>query len=221
MAIPKLKRDKNHLYTVEEYLKIDRASQERYEYYDGEIRLMAGETDWHGIISVNLTIELGNQLKRKNCQVRSKVAKVKSGGFNLETKSKRGIFSYPDVLVICGKVEYHDKNKDIILNPKVIIEVLSDSTEYFDRHKKFARYRMFNPTLTDYILVSQELPEIEHFIRQADGGWQYYHYLGLDESFTIESIECTLNLLEIYDRIEFPKEVFDFIEEVRDKQNSH
>lgn len=215
MAIPKLKRDKNHLYKVEEYLKIDRASQERYEYYDGEIRLMAGESDWHGIISVNLTSELHFQLKKKNCQVRSKDAKVKSGGFKLDTKSKRGVFSYPDLVVVCGKVEYHDENKDIILNPKVIIEVLSDSTEYFDRHKKFTRYRMFNQTLTDYILVSQDLPEVEHYIRQTDESWKVYNYLGLDEVFTIESIECTLNLLEIYDRIEFPKKVFDFIEEVR------
>ena len=215
MAIPKLKRDKNHLYTVEEYLKIDRASQERYEYYDGEIRLMAGESDWHGIITVNITSELHSQFKGKGCQARSKDAKVKSGGFNLDTKSKRGIFSYPDVVVICGKVEYHDKIKDIILNPKVIIEVLSDSTEVFDRNNKFTRYKLFNPTLTDYILVSQDKPQVEHFIRQDDESWKVYNYLGLDQSFTIESIECTLNLLEIYDRIEFPKEVFDFIEEIR------
>src|SRR5688500_2136765 len=113
MSIPKLKRDKKHLYTVEEYLAIDRASQERYEYVDGEIRLMAGESDAHGIISVNLTSELHQQMKGKNCQVRSKDAKVQTGGFQLDTKSKKGIFSYPDLIVVCGKVEYHDKNKDI------------------------------------------------------------------------------------------------------------
>ena len=215
MAIPKLKRDKNHLYTVEEYLKIDRASQERYEYYDGEIRLMAGESDKHGDISVNLTAELRFQLKGKNCRVRAKDSKIQTGGFNLDTKSKKGVFSYPDLVVVCGKVEYHDKNKDIILNPKAIIEVLSDSTEVFDRNNKFTRYKLFNPTLTDYILVSQDKPQVEHFIRQDDGSWKVFFYLGLDQSFTIDSIECTLDLLEIYDRIEFPKEVFDFIEEVR------
>lgn len=215
MAIPKLKRDKKYLYTVEEYLAIDRASQERYEYYDGEIRLMAGESDWHGIISVNLTSELHFQLKGKNCQVRSKDAKVQTGGFRLDTKSKKGIFSYPDLIVVCGNVEYHDKHQDIILNPKLIIEVLSDSTEMFDRQKKFSRYRMFNSTLTDYILVAQDFPIVEHFTRQDDGSWKVNTYIGLDQNFAIESIECNLNLMEIYDRIEFPKEVFDELKEIR------
>jgi Uma2 family endonuclease len=215
MPIPKLKRDKKHLYTVEEYLAIDRASAERYEYYDGEIRLMAGESDWHGIISVNLTSELHSQLKGKNCQVRAKDAKVKTGGFKLDTKSKKGVFAYPDIIVVCGKVEYHDKHQDIILNPKIIIEVLSDSTEVFDRNNKFMRYKMFNPTLSDYILVSQDKPMVEHFIRQDDESWKVYIHIGLDQVFTIESIECTLNLLEIYDRIEFPQKVFDFIAEIR------
>ncbi|MBX7169439.1 MAG: Uma2 family endonuclease [Pyrinomonadaceae bacterium] len=215
MPIPKLRRDKNHLYTIEEYLKIDRASQERYEYYDGEIRLMAGESGNHGDISVNISSELRFQLKGKNCRVRSKDSKIQTGGLNLDTKSKKGVFSYPDIVVICGKVEYHDKVQDIVLNPKVIIEVLSDSTEVYDRNNKFTRYKLFNPTLTDYILVSQDKPQVEHFIRQDDGGWKVFFYLGLDQSFTIEYIECTLNLVEIYDRIEFPKEAFEFIEEVR------
>lgn len=215
MAIPKLKRDKNYLYTIEEYLAIDRNSQERYEYFDGEIRLMAGESDKHGIISVNVSSELHNQLKGKPCQVRAKDAKIQTGGFNLDTKSKKGVFSYPDILVVCGEVEYHDKNKDIITNPKVIIEVLSDSTEIYDRNYKFTRYKMFNPTLTDYILVSQDRPQVEHFIRQDDSSWKMFTYIGLDQVFTVESIECTLKLSEIYDRIEFSKEVFEFIKEIR------
>ncbi|NJM54486.1 MAG: Uma2 family endonuclease [Blastocatellia bacterium] len=90
------------------------------------------------------------------------------------TKSKKGVFSYPDLVVVCGKVEYHDKNKDIILNPKAIIEVLSDSIEVFDRNNKFTRYKLFNPTLTDYILVSQDKPQVEHFIRQDDGSWKVF-----------------------------------------------
>jgi hypothetical protein len=92
---------------------------------------------------------------------------------------------------------------------------LSDSTEVFDRNNKFMRYKMFNPTLSDYILVSQDKPMVEHFIRQDDESWKVYIHIGLDQVFTIESIECTLNLLEIYDRIEFPQKVFDFIAEIR------
>ncbi len=215
MAIPKLKRDKKYLYTVEEYLAIERASEERYEYYDGEIRLMAGESDEHGDITVSLTAELANQLKGKNCRVRTKDAKIKSGGFKLETNSKKGMFSYPDLVVICGDVEYHDKKTDIILNPKVIIEVLSDSTADYDRNKKFTRYKMFNQTLTDYLLVSQDLPQVEHFIRQEDSSWKMFTYLGLDCICRIDSIESELKLSEIYDRIQFSKKVFDFIDELK------
>lgn len=215
MAIPKLKRDKNYLYTIEEYLAIDRNSQECYEYFDGKIRLMAGESDKHGDISVNLIAELRFHLKGKDCRVRAKDAKIQTGGFNLDTKSKKGVFSYPDILVVCGKVEYHDKNNDIITNPKVIIEVLSDSTEVYDRHIKFTRYRMFNSTLTDYILVSQDKPVVEHYTRENDGSWKLVFYMGLDKSFKINSIECTLKLSEIYDRIEFSKEIIEFIEEIQ------
>jgi Uma2 family endonuclease len=215
MAIPKLKRDKNYLYTVEEYLKFERASEERYSYFDGEISLMAGESDRHGEISVNLTGEIRSQLKGKKCRVRSKDAKIQTGGFKLDTKSKKGVFSYPDLLVVCGEVEYHDKHQDIILNPKVIIEVLSDTTELFDRSVKFTRYKMFNPTLNDYILVSQDKPMVEHFIRQDDKSWKVFTYLGLEETFKIESIECELKLSEIYDRVSFKKDVFDMIDEIK------
>jgi Uma2 family endonuclease len=215
MAIPKLKRDKNYLYTIEEYLNFERASDERYAYFDGEISLMAGESDKHGEISVNLTGELRNQLKGKKCRVRSKDAKIQTGGFKLDTKSKKGVFSYPDLLVVCGEVEYHDKHQDIILNPKVIIEVLSDSTELFDRSVKFTRYKMFNPTLNDYILVSQDKPMVEHFIRQDDKSWKVFTYLGLDEVFKVESIECELKMSEIYDRVNYSKSVFDMIDEIK------
>jgi len=146
MALPKLKEKKKRQYTVDEYLEMERKSHERHEYIDGEIFLMSGESDNHGIISVNLTVEIASQLKGRNCQARVKDAKIKSRGFYLDTKSKKGMFSYPDLVVICGEVEYHDRKKDIILNPKVILEVLSDSTEKFDRNDKFTRYQMFNPT---------------------------------------------------------------------------
>ena len=103
------------------------------------------------------------------------------------------MFSYPDLVMICGEPEFQDKKRDIILNPKVIIEVLSESTELFDRSDKFMRFRMFNETLTDYILVSQNKPLIEHFIRQDDNSWKLFTYFGLDKTLFIESIESELN----------------------------
>lgn len=130
-----------------------------------------------------------------------KDAKVKSGSF--KEKFGKGMILYTDPVVICGKPEYHDKFKDIILNPAVIIEVLSESTADFDRGVKFTRYRMFNPTLTDYILVWQDEPIVEHYIRQANDDWLFKEYHGLEKSFRIDSLECELKLSEIYDRIEF------------------
>lgn len=113
------------------------------------------------------------------------------------------MISYPDIVVICGEPEYHDKHKDIVLNPAVIIEVLSGTTEEFDRGVKFMRYRNFNDTLTDYILVSQDEPHIELYIRQPNGDWLLKEYYGLDKSFRIDSINCTIDLAEIYERVEF------------------
>ena len=113
------------------------------------------------------------------------------------------MISYPDIVVICGEPEYHDKHKDIVLNPTVIIEVLSESTAEFDRGVKFMRYRNFNPTLTDYILVSQDEPLIEHYSARENGDWLLKEYDGLEAVLRIDSIDCSLDLADIYDRIEF------------------
>lgn len=219
MALAKLKKRTNRKFTVDEYLHLERAADERHEYIDGEIVQMAGESDNHGIVSANLSGEFYLQLKGKDCQARVKDAKIKSGGFALKIgESKKGMFSYPDLVVVCGQVEYHDEHKDIILNPKVIVEVLSESTEVFDRNDKFTRYLMFNPTLTDYVLVSQDKPIVEHFIRQADESWKLFIHIGLEETLSVESIECKLKLTEIYDRIEFSREALDFIEEINNER---
>ena len=117
-----------------------------------------------------------------------------------------GFFSYPDLVVICDEPQYHDEHRDVILNPAVIIEVLSKSTESFDRGEKFQRYQVWNPTLTDYVLVSRKAPSVEHYSRQSDGTWSYKIYQGLEQSFVIESIRCELRLADIYDRVVFKSE---------------
>lgn len=218
MPSDRLKAKAQTIYTVDEYLALEREAVSRHEYVDGEIRAMAGESDEHGDISVNLILQLGNQLKGKDWRVRAKDAKIKTGGFNsaAQAKSNKGMFSYPDLVVICGEVEYHDKKKDIILNPKVVIEVLSDSTGGFDKGAKFVRYRLFNDTLTDYILVWQDAPQVEHFIRQEDNSWRAYTYIGMDKVFSIENIQCKLELREIYDRIKFSKAALNFLKEIED-----
>jgi Uma2 family endonuclease len=217
MAVPK-KRTSQH--TIEKYLELDRASEERYEFVDGQVFLMAGESGRHGDISVNLTREISLQLRNKDCRVRSKDTKIKSGGFaSKKVNSTKGMFSYPDLVIICGEPEYHDDFKDIVLNPKAVIEVLSDSTEVFDRNNKFTRYRMFNPTLTDYVLVSQDKPMVEHFVRQEDDNWKLYVYIGLDQIFEIQSVECRLKLSDVYDRVEFSEESLELIKEITKIKN--
>jgi Uma2 family endonuclease len=196
-------------YTVEDYLRIERSSDERYEFLDGEIYLMAGESDAHGEICTNLVREISTQLKGTSCRVRSKDTKVRSGADPQKAKTTRGMFSYPDTVVFCDELQHHDEFKDVLTNPSVIFEVLSDSTEEFDRGEKFMRYRNWNPTLTDYILISQNKPVVEHYVRQENETWVLHEYRGLSASFDIYSINCNLALAEIFDRVDFPSDVLD------------
>ena len=202
MGAPKL----NPLPTVNEYLAGERAALNRHIYLDGEILVMAGESDSHGIISVNLVMILAIQLKGTSCQARSKDTKVRSGPIPESGRGTRGMFSYPDVLVICGEPEYHDAHKDIVLNPKAIFEVLSENNEAFDRGEKFHRLQTCNPTLTDYVLIAQDAPRIEHFEKQPDGRWLYSLHAGLEKSVAIPSISCILKLADVYDRVVFPED---------------
>jgi Uma2 family endonuclease len=193
------------IYSIDQYLAIERSSPERHYYVDGQIFAMAGESPAHGDISANLVIILGSQLRGTPCRVRTKDTKVRSGPLLSAGETTRGLFSYPDVVVICGEPEYHDAVGDVLLNPKVILEVLSESTEAFDRGDKFSRLQSWNPTLTDYILVSQDSPQIEHFTRQPNDTWSYRRTTGLDASVDIPSIQCRLKLTEVYERVEFGK----------------
>jgi Uma2 family endonuclease len=190
-------------FTLDQYLAIERESEERHIYLDGEIFAMAGESDRHGEITMNLAGQVQRQLQGTPCRGRTKDTKVRSGIGPLSGHSVQGMFSYPDIVVICGEREFHDDHKDVITNPTAIMEVLSASTEAFDRGEKFLRYRTWNPTLTDYVLVSQDKPHVEHFVKQKDGTWSLSDYTDLDASVTIASIGCTLKLADIYDGVTF------------------
>lgn len=191
-------------YTIEQYLKLERHSEERHEYIDGDIYEMAGESLAHSRINMNLAGEIRAQLKGKNCEALSPNMKVRTKVL-VNPKSPKGFFSYPDLTIVCGEPLFHDKFKDVLINPKVVFEVLSPSTESYDRGKKFQHYRTQIDSLTDYVLVSQDEPLVEHYIRQDDGSWKLFTYAGLKTSFAIDSVDCRLSLEEIYDRIEFQK----------------
>jgi Uma2 family endonuclease len=200
LAQPKL------LFTEDEYLAMERESLERHEFIDGEIYEIAGESEEHGIVSMNLNRLIGNELLGSPCLPFAKDMKVRSGPVPRSRYLMKGFYSYPDLVVVCGGRQYHDEYRDVLINPTVIIEVLSPSTAAFDRDEKFRRYRENLLSLTDYILVSQTEPFIDHYHREAENRWVLSSYAGLETSFTIESIHCTLRLADVYDRIEFPIE---------------
>jgi Uma2 family endonuclease len=191
------------LATVDEYLLLERAADSRHEYLDGQVCAMAGESLAHGDITVNLVGMFYVQLKGTPCRALTKDTKVRSGPTPMPARSNQGLFSYPDIVVICGEPEYHDAYRDVILNPTTIVEVLSPATEGFDRGEKLQRYQTCNPTLTDYLLVSQDRPEVEHHHRQADGAWSCRRYTGLEASVPLPAIRCTLPLADVYDRVRF------------------
>lgn len=193
-------------YSVGEYLTLERESEERHEYLDGQIYAMAGESPQHGDISSNLVGILHPQLRGTPCRVWTKDAKVRSGPAIKSYRTTKGLFSYPDLVVVCGEPQFLDGHRDVLLNPTVIIEVLSPTTESFDRGEKFWRYRTHLAALTDYVLVSQTLPLVEHFRRQSDDEWVLSTASGLESSLRLASIGCVLRLSEVYDRVSFPTE---------------
>ena len=191
--------------TVADYLRMEWEADERHVYIDGEIFAMAGESDFHADISANLVGELHAQLKGKRCRVRTKDTKVRSGPAGPRPlRDTAGMYSYPDVVIVCGEPEYFDDRRSVVTNPTVIIEVLSPSTAESDRGDKFERYERWNPTLTDYILVRQDRPLVEHYTRQPDGKWLLARAPGMDSSVDIPSIGCVLKSADVYDRIAFP-----------------
>lgn len=183
------------LFAPEDYLTFERESDARHEFFDGEIYAMAGESLPHSRICMNVAREVGNSLKGKNCEPLSPNMKV--------CTSTASLFSCLDLTIVCGEPQFHDTEKDVLTNPQAIFEVLSPLTADYDRTTKFQRYRMGNETLTDYILVSQDKPFVEHFVRLVDNNCIYRSYGDIDDKLYIETIDCELSLREIYDRVEF------------------
>ena len=158
---------------------------------------MAGASRVHSQVSANVIIALGTRLKGRPCIVHGSDMRVRV--------SPTGLYTYPDVVVVCGKARFEDKHTDTLLNPFVLVEVISPSTEAYDRGTKFAHYRTLE-SLTDYVLVSQDRPLIEHYTRQPDNLWLLTAYEGLEAVAPFPSIACELPLLEVYDKVEWPAE---------------
>ena len=180
--------------TATDYLALERQAETKSEYLNGRIYAMSGASEEHNTIVFNLARRIGNQLDKKPCRGYVNDMRVKV--------SPTGLYTYPDVVVVCGEPRFEDQHVDTLLNPTVIIEVLSDSTESYDRGEKFAHYRAL-PSLSDYLLVAQDQPRIEHYQRQPDGRWLYSATDGLDAQVEIATIGCVLPLAEVYERVDF------------------
>lgn len=183
--------------THQEYLELERQSETKHEYWHGEIYAMAGASKRHTLIAANVIASLHSQLKGRTCSVHTGDLRVKV--------SPTGLYTYPDVVVMCDNPQYDDRVQDTVSNPTVVVEILSKSTESYDRGVKFEHYRTLE-SLTDYLLISQESASIEHRMRQPDNRWLLSIYQGLDSVVPIPSIGCELSLSEVYERIEWPNE---------------
>ena len=176
----------------EEYLALERQADEKSEYFDGVVYAMSGASLNHNKIVANVIAELVQQLRGRPCSALPSDIKVRM------PDSRK--FFYPDVSVVCGEPQFHDQRNDVLLNPILIIEVLSESTEGFDRGGKFQAYQRLE-SLQEYILISQNRPVVEQYVRQSQAIWQYTAAIGLESSLSLPSIECTLNLSTVYDKV--------------------
>ena len=186
--------------TEAEYLDHERASITKSEYYDGHVYAMTGAKEPHNLIAGNVIASLHGQLRRKPCRVYPSDMRVKV----IQT----GLNTYPDVVVLCGLPQFVDEKRDTITNPIVIIEILSPSTERYDRGMKFRHYRSIE-TLRDYILIAQDRQHIEHYTRHENGQWLFEETSINEERISIQSIECVLSLEDTYEKVELMQDADD------------
>jgi Uma2 family endonuclease len=179
--------------TAEAYLEIERRAETKSEYFGGRMYAMSGASRAHNLISGNLFREISTQLRGGPCEAYINDMRVKV--------SATGLYTYPDVTVVCGGPAFEDAHVDTLLNPDVLVEVLSPSTEAYDRGVKFAHYQSVE-SLKEYVLVCQDRGRAEHYLRQGET-WLLTVYTAPDAVLTLRSIGCDVPLREIYDRVYF------------------
>ena len=181
-------------FSEEEYLAMERESDIKHEFYRGEIFAMAGSSPNHDRIAGDTYSSLNTQLRKSGCEVFSSEIRVRVN----PTRS----YTYPDIKVVCGEQEFTKDKPPSLLNPTLIIEVLSPSTAEYDKAGKFSEYRKL-ASLQEYILIAQDEPLIEHYVRQPDATWVLRDFTSMEAVIELKSIECTLALADIYSRVSF------------------
>ncbi|MFN8443144.1 MAG: Uma2 family endonuclease [Caldilineaceae bacterium] len=184
---------KPRLISPEEYLQQEEISTDRHEYFKGEVFLMAGGSHNHEMICGGILSLLRQQARRKKCTAYGSNMKI-------QVKSS-GLFTYPDAMLVCGKIEFAAERKDVITNPLLIVEVLSSSTQSYDRGDKFALYRGL-PSFAHYLLIHQDEPLIEYH-QKTRQGWLLTETAGIDATLNLETIELSLPLRELYEGVDW------------------
>jgi Uma2 family endonuclease len=180
--------------TPERYIEIERAAEYKSEYYQGEMFAMAGAKWNHNLIVAHLISQLDQQLRSRPCSVTPSDMRVRV--------SATGLYTYPDVAVVCGEPQFLDGHRDTLLNPTLIIEVLSPSTEAYDRGLKFENYRSIE-TLRQYLLVSSDRIHADLYTRQPDGGWLLTSADGPAGTLSLASVNCQVALADVYEKVDF------------------
>jgi Uma2 family endonuclease len=180
--------------TPEQYLDAERKAESRSEYVDGQMYAMSGVSWQHGRITVNVTKQLDDQLADTQCEVRAGDQRVRA--------KPGGPYYYPDVVVVCGQPQFEDGEFDTLLNAKLIVEVLSPTTESYDRGAKFQKYRQMQ-SLAEYLLISQTRVHVEHHVLSPDGSWSLSEISDLNGVLELSSIGVRLKLADIYRRVRF------------------
>ena len=183
------------VYTPEEYLKFEREAEEKHEFIDGEIVAMAGASREHNIIGTNISSELHFQLKGKTCEIYAN---------DMRVRMRKERYGYPDVVVVCGEPRFDDDGFDVLLNPTIIVEILSKSTRFRDKTEKLIAYQKMD-SLRECLLVEQTETRVEHYIKQTSKQWLLKIYDDLTETISLESVDCRISLAVIYAQIEFDK----------------
>ena len=181
--------------SVAQYLALEKRAEFKSEFFDGEMFAMAGASRFHNRVNENLSLRIGMRLLDGPCQTLSRDQRVEIG--------RTGLYCYPDLIIVCGEPEYSYLDPDTLINPRVVIEVLSESTERHDRTTKFRHYQQL-PSIQEYILVSQDEPMCERFSRTPDGLWVVTSFVGLDATLELASIPIRIPLAEIFAGVTFP-----------------
>jgi Uma2 family endonuclease len=186
--------DRKTLLTEEQYLEIERRAEFKSEFYRGEMFAMAGAGWNHNLLVANAIIQLGIQMRSQPCRVVPSDMRVRI--------SATGLYTYPDVVVVCGEPQFLDGQHDTLLNPTLIVEVLSPSTEAYDRGRKFEHYRSI-PSLKEYLLVASDRVHVDRYTLRPDSDWVIHSADGLGETIELGGVGCTLSLADLYDRVDF------------------